>query len=158
MDSKGRAVIVDWNAGLVYPLRNGQPVRRPIVANPGADFHKHYLGSFVITEKQVEHRSTLYNESIGELQPGELGADMPYWQRIGRTPVGFHLSHLWEPERGLHASMGCYRLSQKSARWLFHWTDIGTPVHVVKSLCRSKWAYLAPSRCEVVASAQQPPD
>lgn len=151
----GKAIVVDWNSGLIYPLRNGRLVRSPIITNTGQFMKGKYLGTFSISEKMPLHRSNMYNVHARPIQAGQDGAPMRYWMRIGGTAQGFHLSPLFRADGSRHRSHGCYRLSAAGARWLYGWAPVGTPVYVITSVCHaSRFAYLGGSRCRRhVASA-----
>jgi len=144
-----KEIVVDYEAGLVYPLENGRLVRGPIITNHGVVFKKKYLGTFRVSEKAVEKRSNLYNRHGNPIRNGEEGARMQYWMRLGNTAQGFHYSSLFTANGSRRRSRGCYRLSKADAVWLFGWTPMGTPVQVVWSVRQSRFAYLgkaAPSR------------
>ncbi|NLC59527.1 MAG: L,D-transpeptidase [Armatimonadetes bacterium] len=138
----GKVIVVDYDAGLVYPLEDGKLVRGPIITNNGQVFKRKYLGTFHISEKQRHKRSNMYNTQGNPIAPGETGAAMPYWMRLGNTAQGFHYSALFSAEGPRHRSRGCYRLSKESAVWLFGWAPLGTPVHIVKTLAGSRFAWL----------------
>ena len=137
-----KEIVVDYEAGLVYPLENGRLVRGPIITNHGVVFKMKYLGTLRGTEKLIEKRSNLYNRHGQPIRNGEEGARMPYWMRLGHTAQGFHYSSLFSATGPRRRSRGCYRLSKADAIWLFNWTPIGTPVHVVWSVKQSRFAYL----------------
>lgn len=138
-----KEIVVDYDAGLVYPLDNGRLVRGPVITNNGRVFKKKYLGTFPVSEKVVEKRSNMYNRHGNPIRNGEAGARMPYWMRLGRTAQGFHYSSLFSATGSRRRSRGCYRLSKSDAVWLFRWAPVGTPVHVVWSVRKSRFAWLA---------------
>jgi hypothetical protein len=72
-------------------------------------------GVFSIIAKEVEHKSTLYND-----------AEMPYMQRITWSGVAMHAGNL----PGYPASHGCIRLPFDFARSLFRLTPMHTRVVV----------------------------
>ncbi|MBI3944673.1 MAG: L,D-transpeptidase [Armatimonadetes bacterium] len=148
----GKAIVVDWKAALVYPLDDGELVRGPLITNNGKVLKPRHLGTFRISEKLVDKRSNMYNKHGKPIQPGEEGARMPYWMRLGGTAQGFHQSSLFNSEGPRHRSNGCYRLSRETAKWLFSWAPKGTPVYVVSDVCVSKFAWLGNSRCERAAA------
>lgn len=138
-----KAIVVDYEAGLVYPLQDGRLARGPIITNHGRVFRKKYLGTFPVSEKVVDKRSNMYNRHGDPISNGEAGARMPYWMRLGRTAQGFHYSSLFSETGPRRRSRGCYRLSKSDAVWLFRWAPVGTPVHVVWSVRDSRFAWLA---------------
>jgi len=141
--AKGKMIVVDSETALVYPLEDGRLVREPIISNNRKEFVWKDIGTFRITEKIIDKRSNLYNTDGDPIRPGEKGAQMRYWMRMGWTAQGFHQSALFSPELPRRRSHGCYRLSKSSAEWLFNWTPVGTPVHVVRRLKDSRFAGLA---------------
>lgn len=141
-----KAIVVDWDAGLVYPIENGHLVRDPIITNNGRVLKDHYLGTFRISEKKVNKRSNMYNTHGKPIQPGQEGAEMRYWMRLGSSSQGLHHSTAFNSDGPRHRSNGCYRLSLSSAIWLFNWAPLGTRVYVVSSICDSGFAYLT-RRC-----------
>lgn len=145
---KDKEIVIDWDHGVLYALEDGDLVHDPIITNTGIRFRGRYLGTFRISQKLLAHRSSMYNEHVQPRQPGQLGAMMRYWMRLGDTAQGLHFSPAWSPDGDRHRSMGCYRLSRADARFLFGWAPIGTPVHVVRDVCDSKWASLLPDQCE----------
>lgn len=149
--SAAKAIVVDSEAALVYPLEDGRLVRKPIVTNNRKEFAWKDIGTFHISEKTADKRSNLYNTDGDPIRPGDKGAVMRYWMRLGWTALGFHQSGLFTPEGRRRRSNGCYRLSKSSAEWLFNWAPAGTPVHVVRRLKDSRFAGLAKQPTTVTA-------
>lgn len=143
-----KEIVIDWDHGVLYALEDGELIHHPIITNTGIRFKERYLGTFRISQKLLAHRSSMYNEHVKPRQPGELGAMMRYWMRLGSSAQGLHFSPAWSPDGDRHRSMGCYRLSRADAEFLFEWAPIGTPIHVVRHVCDSRWASLAPAQCE----------
>ena len=100
-------------------------------------------GSFKVTEKDLNHRSSWYGDYVyadgtvarsdvdvrdGGRPEGSryLGASMKYFMRIN-GPVGMHEGFL----PGYPASHGCIRLPTQMAAIFFRETPLGTPVQVV---------------------------
>ena len=76
------------------------------------------LGIFSVIQKQVSHRSNIYND-----------APMPYMQRITWSGVAMH-----EGESiGHRASHGCIRMPHDFAIRLYHLTKLGTRVVIANS-------------------------
>jgi ankyrin repeat protein len=74
------------------------------------------VGEFVITDKQVEHRSTIYHN-----------ASMPFFMRLSCRDFGMHEGYV----TGRPASHGCIRLPGSAARKFFKELPIGTWVSVL---------------------------
>ncbi|MCB1077571.1 MAG: L,D-transpeptidase [Verrucomicrobiae bacterium] len=75
-------------------------------------------GSFTITERiRSGKHSTIY------------GCEMPYWMRLGESPIGLHIGDL----PGYPASAGCVRLPYSVAPVIFDTVGSGTQVKIVDS-------------------------
>lgn len=104
-------------------------------------------GSFVLGQKDLNHRSTLYGDYVDAksgsvmlkdatqgFDPRPVGAKfqgslMKYFQRFqtrsgSPTSMGFHTGVL----PGSPASHGCVRLPDGMAQWFFEHAPLGTPV------------------------------
>ena len=106
-------------------------------------------GSFVIVQKEINHRSTVYGNFVSteghtvrsgvnsrkDIPPSGaafVGAPMKWFMRLGShlqdyTTVGMHAGKL----PGYPASHGCIRLPEQVARLIFEKAKIGTPVMIV---------------------------
>lgn len=109
----------------------------------GKTTHTTPAGSFKITQKNKDHKSSLYgvmrNKATGQIVnddadtrkhrpgPGEIfePAPMPYFMRFNGG-VGMHVGHL----PGYAASHGCVRMPEPMAIKFFENVEIGTPVIV----------------------------
>lgn len=107
-------------------------------------------GDFVIVQKQVNHRSTLYGSFVSAegrtIRSGAnsrtdvppegasfVGSPMKWFMRLGShvqdyTTFGMHAGIL----PGYPASHGCIRLPERVARLIFEKAKIGTPVVIVE--------------------------
>lgn len=107
-------------------------------------------GSFVIVQKDVNHRSTVYGNFVSmeghivrsgvnrrtDIPPSGaafVGAPMKWFMRLGShlqdyTTVGMHAGIL----PGYPASHGCIRMPEKVARVIFEKAKIGTPVMILE--------------------------
>jgi lipoprotein-anchoring transpeptidase ErfK/SrfK len=107
-------------------------------------------GSFVIVQKDLNHRSTVYGNFVSaeghtvrsgvnsrkDVAPSGasfVGAPMKWFMRLGShaqdyTTVGMHAGIL----PGYPASHGCIRLPEKVARLIFEKAKIGTPVMILE--------------------------
>jgi ankyrin repeat protein len=81
----------------------------------GRDGYETKTGEYVITDKHLEHRSTLYHN-----------ASMPYFMRLSCQAFGLHAGYV----TGRPASHGCIRLPDNVARRLFKEAPIGTWVSI----------------------------
>ena len=109
----------------------------------GKTTHATPAGSFKITQKNKDHKSSLYgvmrNRATGQIVnddadtrkhrpgPGEVfeAASMPYFMRFNGG-VGMHVGHL----PGYAASHGCVRMPEPMAIKFFKNVEVGTPVIV----------------------------
>ena len=94
-------------------LKNGVPVyhTRCSTGRPG---YSTKTGEFVITNKERNHRSTIYH------------VDMPYFMRLSCLDFGMHAGYV--PDHP--ASHGCIRLPEDAARKFFSEIPVGTLVTV----------------------------
>lgn len=109
----------------------------------GTDGHSTPRGSFKVSEKDIDHVSSLYgvikDRATGQVinddadtrkhkaGPGEVFelAPMKYFLRFNGA-IGMHAGFL----PGYPASHGCVRLPEEMAQIFFHNTPLGTPVIV----------------------------
>jgi lipoprotein-anchoring transpeptidase ErfK/SrfK len=78
--------------------------------------HETPVGTFKITQKHIDHYSSIYNN-----------APMPYFMRLTNDGVGLHAGML----PGYAASHGCIRLPMGMVKELYQHTASGTPVQVI---------------------------
>jgi lipoprotein-anchoring transpeptidase ErfK/SrfK len=137
----GRAsVAIDLSQQRAYLYRAGTQIVSTRIST-GRDGYETPTGRFRITEKDRDHRSSVYGDYVRDgsivkpnvdvrrhsRPPGSrfLGAPMPYFMRFN-GPIGMHAGNVpWYP-----ASHGCVRLPPRMARAFFSHVSIGTPVSV----------------------------
>lgn len=102
-------------------------------------------GSFKITEKDIDHRSSIYGDFVDKqgrvVRSGVSlkvdsapsgtryrGAPMMYFMRLTNSGVGMHVGIL----PGYPASHGCIRLPAHIAPLIYHKVKIGTPVAITQ--------------------------
>jgi lipoprotein-anchoring transpeptidase ErfK/SrfK len=83
----------------------------------GKKGHETPVGTFLILQKKVHHRSNRYGN-----------APMPYMQRLTWQGVALHAGSL----PGYPASHGCIRLPRSFAKKLYRLTDYSTSVTVTR--------------------------
>lgn len=107
-------IIISLKAQRAYAYRNGVPIGVSSVSTgkPGYDTP---TGIFVILQKEIDHKSSLYDE-----------APMPYMQRLTWDGIAIHAGNL----PGYPASHGCIRLPSAFAKLLFGITKLGLTVVV----------------------------
>jgi hypothetical protein len=94
-------------------VKDGVPVYRT-QCSTGRPGYSTKRGEFVITNKERNHRSTIYH------------VDMPYFMRLSCLDFGMHAGYV--PNRP--ASHGCIRLPEDAARRFFSELPVGTLVTV----------------------------
>jgi len=94
-------------------IKDGVPVLNS-TCSTGRDGYSTKRGYFVITDKERNHRSTIYH------------VDMPYFMRLSCLDFGMHEGIV----PNYPASHGCIRLPSETARKLFAEIPIGTLVSV----------------------------
>jgi hypothetical protein len=115
---KGPVLIyVDLDTQLATVYRNGVRIGVSTISS-GKPGHTTPTGVFTILEKDVDHKSSTYND-----------APMPYQQRLTWEGVALHAGNL----PGYPASHGCIRLPIKFAEKLFKVTPMGGTVIIARS-------------------------
>ena len=94
-------------------VKDGVPVYRT-QCSTGRPGYSTKRGEFVITNKERNHRSTIYH------------VDMPYFMRLSCLDFGMHAGYV----PGHPASHGCIRLPEDAARKFFSEIPVGTVVTV----------------------------
>jgi lipoprotein-anchoring transpeptidase ErfK/SrfK len=94
-------------------IKDGVPILNS-VCSTGREGYSTKRGNFVITDKERNHRSTIYH------------VDMPYFMRLSCLDFGMHEGVV----PNYPASHGCIRLPGETARRLFAEIPIGTLVSV----------------------------
>lgn len=94
-------------------LKDGAPVLTT-PCSTGRDGFSTPAGSYVITDKDRDHRSTIYK------------VPMPFFMRLNCRDFGLHEGNVGSP----NASHGCIRLPSETARRLFSEIPVGTVVTI----------------------------
>ncbi|MDQ6808831.1 MAG: ankyrin repeat domain-containing protein, partial [Verrucomicrobiota bacterium] len=94
-------------------LKGGAPVLTT-ACSTGREGFSTPAGSYVITDKDRDHRSTIYK------------VPMPYFMRLNCRDFGLHEGNV----ASSHASHGCIRLPGEVARKLFSEIPVGTVVNI----------------------------
>ena len=121
-DAAHLSIVVDLDTQKAVLSRDGQPVLTTRVSS-GKKEKPTPPGSYVVTQKYTEWRSTLYHN-----------AKMPFFLRLSCSPVGLHGGVL----PGYPASHGCVRLPPEVARKLYDIVPRGTPVEIRSSATAAK--------------------
>jgi hypothetical protein len=128
----------------IYYYKGGQLAGVSTISS-GREGYSTPTGSFKITQKNRDHKSSLYGNYVdvqGNILQKEVdvrkdpkppgarfdGADMRYFMRVTGA-VGMHEGYL----PGFPASHGCIRLPPHMAHVFFRETPLGTPVKIVGS-------------------------
>jgi hypothetical protein len=94
-------------------VRDGKPIYQSRCSTGRAGYSTK-RGEFVITNKERNHRSTIYH------------VEMPYFMRLSCLDFGMHAGHV----PNYPASHGCIRLPEDTARKFFSEIPVGTLVTV----------------------------
>lgn len=110
-------VIVSLQVQRAYVYRNGVLIGVS-TASTGKPGHETPTGVFTILQKQVDHKSNLYDD-----------APMPFMQRLTWTGVAMHAGNL----PGYPASHGCIRLPPAFAKNLYGVSRLGMTVVITSN-------------------------
>ncbi|WP_375395446.1 L,D-transpeptidase family protein [uncultured Sphingomonas sp.] len=116
------SIVVSLGTQQAFVYR-GQRLVAASTISSGRDGKDTPTGSYTILEKDVDHRSNLYN-----------AARMPFMQRLTWDGVAIHAGN----NPGFPASHGCIRVPMAFARKLFAITDVGTIVVVTNDAIDSR--------------------
>ncbi|CAN5138995.1 L,D-transpeptidase [soil metagenome] len=105
-------IIISLKTQRAYAYRNGVPIGVSTIST-GKPGHETPTGIFVILQKEIDHKSSLYDD-----------APMPYMQRLTWDGIALHAGNL----PGYPASHGCIRLPGAFAKLLFGVTKLGLTV------------------------------
>lgn len=134
-------IVISLEEQRVALFRDDKPVGVSPISS-GKEGHSTHAGTYKITEKDPDHRSSYYGaycDESGQIvvedvdvrkdpqPPGTtfVGADMQHFMRIN-GPIGMHRGYL----PGYPASHGCIRLPGTMAALFFSATPEGTPVEI----------------------------
>ena len=138
------SIEIDLSAQKAWLLQDGQRVYDTPISS-GRAAYPTVAGEFVVTEKDLDHRSSLYGRIVdgeGRTLVSDADSDMalPSGAKFVQAPMkyflrfdgatGMHAGHL----PGYPASHGCVRLPPARAALFFNVADIGTPVRVFGSV------------------------
>jgi len=105
-------IVVSIAQQRAFAYRNGVPIGISTVST-GKKGHETPTGVFTLLQKNVDHKSNLYNS-----------APMPYMQRLTWDGIAMHAGNL----PGYPASHGCVRLPMGFAKLLYGVTRLGLTV------------------------------
>jgi hypothetical protein len=108
-------IVVSIAQQRAYAYRNGVPIGISTVST-GKKGHETPTGVFTLLQKDVEHKSSLYDD-----------APMPYMQRLTWDGIALHAGNL----PGYPASHGCVRLPLAFAKLLYGVTRLGLTVIII---------------------------
>jgi lipoprotein-anchoring transpeptidase ErfK/SrfK len=116
-DSSVNRIIVSLADQSLYAYNGPQLVAFSNISS-GKPGHETPTGTFTVTQKDVDHHSSLYDN-----------ASMPFYMRLTDGGVGLHAGFI----PGYPASHGCVRLPFGMARELYQHVESGTPVEIIPS-------------------------
>ena len=105
---------VDLSEQRAYVFKGEEEILNTGVSTGKSGYHTR-TGKFVITNKDRDWKSTIYESSV------------PYFQRLSASDFGFHVGHV----ASYPASHGCIRMTPAAARTLFEMTQVGDYVEIV---------------------------
>lgn len=106
------SIIISLQTQMAYAYRNGVRIGVSTVST-GKAGHETPTGLFVILQKNIDHKSNLYDD-----------APMPFMQRLTWDGIAMHAGNV----PGYPASHGCIRLPTAFAKLLFGITKLGLTV------------------------------
>jgi len=160
------AIEIDLSAQRAWILQEGQRVYETPISS-GRDGFETPQGNFTITEKDPDHKSSLYGKIVGadgRVLVSDADSDMPLpaGAKFQQAPmknflrfsgaVGMHAGRL----PGYPASHGCVRLPPSKAALFFNIVEIGTPVRVFGKAPRTGPTAKKPTVVNVAAAAATP--
>lgn len=135
-----RKIVIRLGEQKAYLYRDGEVAAVTRISS-GKKSHSTPTGSFKVTQKSIDHRSSLYGDYVKngrvvkanvdsrkDARPSGskyVGAPMPYFLRFNGA-IGMHGGHV--PK--YPASHGCVRLPMRQAKRFYHAVRVGTPVTV----------------------------
>jgi lipoprotein-anchoring transpeptidase ErfK/SrfK len=168
-------IVIDLSAQRLRYYKGDQLVGMSPISS-GTPNHRTPTGNFRVTEKDLNHRSSVYGDYVDASgavvkadvdarkdarPPGSryLGASMRYFMRFNGG-IGMHEGYL----PGYPASHGCVRMPTKMAAIFYSVTPHGTPVQVIGSGSNAGpqphvpvgWSTLYMPRPAVVAAPTRP--
>lgn len=108
-------ITVDLSDQRAWLCKNGEVVEHTKIST-GREGYDTPAGRYVITDKHLSHKSTLYH------------VQMPWFQRLNCSAIGLHSGYV----TGRPASHGCIRLPSAVAKKFFSLTKVGDEVEIVK--------------------------
>lgn len=134
-------IVIDLSDQVARYFKGGQLVGVSQISS-GREGYGTTTGRFRVTEKDIDHRSSIYGSYVdagGQIVNGDvdvrkdpkppgtrfLGASMRFFMRINGG-IGMHEGYL----PGVPASHGCIRMPTRMARIFYEATPHGTPVEV----------------------------
>jgi ankyrin repeat protein len=112
-DNQPRKIIVDLGSQKATLYQDGRATYTTRVST-GKSGYRTPAGTFVITDKNRHHTSSIYHSS------------MPYFMRLSCAAFGLHQGVV----PGYPASHGCIRVPQSGARYLFSICEVGDVVEI----------------------------
>jgi len=135
------SIIISLQTQMAYAYRNGVRIGVSTVST-GKPGHETPTGLFVILQKNIDHKSNLYDD-----------APMPFMQRLTWDGIAMHAGKI----PGYPASHGCIRLPVAFAKLLFGITKLGLTV-VITDEPQALMTVASPNILEASPSDDEPAD
>ncbi|MEQ1859600.1 MAG: L,D-transpeptidase [Chthoniobacteraceae bacterium] len=141
------AIEIDLTAQKAWVLQDGQRVYETPISS-GRAGHETPTGTFAVSEKDLDHRSSLYGRIVDGkgrtlIPDADSDTPVPAGGKFVQAPmrhflrfdgaIGMHAGRL----PGYPASHGCVRLPAGKAALFFNIAELGTPVRVFGRTPRS---------------------
>lgn len=134
------SVEIDLEEQRAYLLENRRVVLETPISSGRAGHHTR-AGRFKVTEKDLNHRSSIYGKIIdarGRTLIADADTDMPVSAGGRFVPAPMRYFLRFDGANGMHAgylpgyaaSHGCVRLPEEMAKAFYRAVEIGTPVNV----------------------------
>jgi len=126
----GKEILIDLSSQTLEAKDGDKPFITTKISS-GMYGHPTPTGNYTAFDKVKDNVSTLYPKRYGKGKDG--GAKMPYTIRVTHDGVAIHAGELPKLRSGeiYPDSHGCIRVPYSTARKLYEWTSIGTPIKII---------------------------
>lgn len=111
-----KTIVVDLSKQKAYAREDNRTIFKGNISS-GKPGHETPNGIFRVSQKKVEHKSTLYPKPNG-------GGPMDFMMRLNGSSYALHLGDT----PGYPASSGCIRLEYGFAQKVYRWASVGIKV------------------------------
>jgi len=124
----GKQITINLSKQQLTASENGKVVLRTAIST-GRYGKRTPVGSFSVLRKDRKHKSSLYPKRANGKSGG---ANMPYTLKVTNGGVAIHEGYTPKTKSGktYPDSHGCIRVPRGTAKKLFEWAKIGTPITI----------------------------